>query len=552
MHASQTQEELAELVVAAQGGDRAAFERIVERFTPYAKQRAYSFLKDRQLAEDAVQEAFLEASQKLYQLQIPAAFPGWFKRIVFKRCDRLTRGKKLPMVSLDALGDPGAEAESPEAIDLAEEARIVREALETLPVHEREIARRYYLDLEPQKDIAEALGLPVTTVKKRMYSARQRMKRKLATWLERDGAETEPDDAATDEQLDNVFNPRIQVFMAVCNGFGQKVDMLLRKHPELVHGRNDDGMSLLLYAAHCGHHRGDREMADRILRHGANPGPYASAALGELKRIIERFAYPAARQEQPGVWGRSPLHWAVSGGHDALVAWMIDHGANVNRPDQWGCTPLHLAADFGRRRTAQVLLERGADVRNRMRNGKTAYHLAASRGDNKLVALLQRHGVKPDLFGAAAAGDLALAKKLLKKSPNGLNETLALGASPLHLAAESGRTEMADFLIARGAKMDLLAAAELNRIEDIDRIAGEAPEQLNATGGSFGFTPLHYACMRGREALVRRLLSRGANVNNVDRMYSKTPLEEALFFGRERVADLLRRHGAGGDPAPAV
>ena len=62
---------------------------------------AYTMLGDAHLAEDVAQEAFIEAYICLPKLREPAAFPGWFRRIVHKRGDRLVRGKAPALVSLE-------------------------------------------------------------------------------------------------------------------------------------------------------------------------------------------------------------------------------------------------------------------------------------------------------------------------------------------------------------------------------------------------------------------------------------------------------------------
>ena len=56
---------------------------------------AFAVLGDVYLAQDTAQEAFIVAWQKLEQLREPAAFPGWFKRIVLTQYNRLTRCKAL-------------------------------------------------------------------------------------------------------------------------------------------------------------------------------------------------------------------------------------------------------------------------------------------------------------------------------------------------------------------------------------------------------------------------------------------------------------------------
>ena len=70
-----------------------AFGQLVLRFQDMAFASAYAVLGDAYLAEDVAQDAFVSAWQKLSQLREPAAFPGWFKRIVLRQCNRLTRGK---------------------------------------------------------------------------------------------------------------------------------------------------------------------------------------------------------------------------------------------------------------------------------------------------------------------------------------------------------------------------------------------------------------------------------------------------------------------------
>lgn len=66
----------------------------MRRFQDMAYGYAYAVLNDFHLAEDAAQEAFVEAHGCLPNLEHPQAFPAWLKRIVFKHCDRLTRGKR--------------------------------------------------------------------------------------------------------------------------------------------------------------------------------------------------------------------------------------------------------------------------------------------------------------------------------------------------------------------------------------------------------------------------------------------------------------------------
>ena len=79
-------DDLNRLVTRAQAGDTDAYGELVRRFQDMAYGYAYAIVGDLELAEDAAQEAFIEAYRCLPSLREPFAFPGWLKRIVFKHC----------------------------------------------------------------------------------------------------------------------------------------------------------------------------------------------------------------------------------------------------------------------------------------------------------------------------------------------------------------------------------------------------------------------------------------------------------------------------------
>jgi ankyrin repeat protein len=397
------------------------------------------------------------------------------------------------------------------------------------------MVRQYYFEGKSQNDIAEAAGVPVTTVKKRLWAARQRLKRQLA--------DLDPlDDAAVAAQSELPFES--QLFSAARHGFVNKMDQLLRSHPELVHARNEDGLSISLYAAHAAHHSGNMNVVHLLLARGARVDVHIAAALGMAPRVDRFLEETPDLAAKAGSWQRYPLHWAASGGHRALVENLLAIGAGVNTRDRFGCTPLHLAAELGREETVRVLLDAGADVHARSRNGKTALHLAAQRRNGAIVRDLLRRGAQLDVFAAASLGLLGHVQDFLRADPELVEARLPFGATPLHMAAEDGQQAIAEFLVSQGATVDAICAAELGWSERLSKLLEAAPEAINQKGGSFGFTPLHAATSKGRRDLARLLIVRGAEVNAMDDMFEKTPLGEALYYGHEAMARLLYRHGA--------
>jgi len=167
-------------VAAAQAGDLTAFDRLVDRFRDMAVGYAYSRLRDFQLAEDVAQEAFVQAWRDLSRLREPGAFPAWFRRILFKYCDRLSRRKRLPTVPLDEAPEPRDRGDDPlERLDRERKRDDVLASLDSLPDHERTTLSLFYIDGYSMAEVGRFLDVPAVTVKSRLHSARRRLKEKM-------------------------------------------------------------------------------------------------------------------------------------------------------------------------------------------------------------------------------------------------------------------------------------------------------------------------------------------------------------------------------------
>lgn len=175
---------LGECVRQTKNGDVGSYEQIVNKFHAFAFSQAFSILGDSHLAEDAVQDAFLEAYLKFGSLRTPEAFTTWFRKIVFSACSRITRRMPVKTTSLEgvereaeAIADPD---EIPaEKLEREEREQTVHFAVQNLPDNLRMVTALYYVGGISQRGIADYLELSETTVKKRLFDARKRLKEEI-------------------------------------------------------------------------------------------------------------------------------------------------------------------------------------------------------------------------------------------------------------------------------------------------------------------------------------------------------------------------------------
>lgn len=170
-----------------------AFDGIVMAFQDMAYACAYSVLGDFHLAEDASQQAFITAWQKIHQLRQPEAFPGWFRKIVLTECSRMTRGRWVRTASLDNGEAIASITDDPQKkLERDELKKTVFAAIEKLPVNERIVVTLFYLDEQTHADISAFLEVPMTTVAKRLYSARERLKGKVMSGFKKNISSRRP------------------------------------------------------------------------------------------------------------------------------------------------------------------------------------------------------------------------------------------------------------------------------------------------------------------------------------------------------------------------
>ena len=169
-----------ELVGLAQAADAQAFDEIYKRFKKMALAYSYSLLGDLDLAEDARQEAFLQAYCDLVALRNPAAFPLWFKRIIQGHCLALRKGRRVLTIPLENIAEhPAVENRAGEQIDTERQLKSIKDALRFLPRNERQAIQLFYLEGHTMREAGAIAGAPEKTIKSRLHDGRRKLREKL-------------------------------------------------------------------------------------------------------------------------------------------------------------------------------------------------------------------------------------------------------------------------------------------------------------------------------------------------------------------------------------
>lgn len=178
-------EQLRDALERAKAGDIDGFAFLVERFQDMAVGYSYAVLGDFHLAEDAAQEAFMEAYPNLHKVYGPEAFPSWLRRVVFKHCDRIRRRKTLSTTQLAEARSVASSDGNPEASAEASELEAeVRSAVSLLPPSMRLAITLFYISDYFQREICEFLGIPVTTLKSRLHRGRRHLRERMIGMVE--------------------------------------------------------------------------------------------------------------------------------------------------------------------------------------------------------------------------------------------------------------------------------------------------------------------------------------------------------------------------------
>ncbi len=242
----------------------------------------------------------------------------------------------------------------------------------------------------------------------------------------------------------------------------------------------------------------------------------SAAGQGDIPRLTRLLdAHPELIDERGGEGVRTALHQAVFGNSVEAVKLLLERGANPNiRCEGDNAYPLHFAVEKNRVPIIHLLVEHGGDT-----IGEGDYHELGVLGwgcaweyitpDPETIAYLLAHGARHNIFSAIALGDADAVRAIIAARPGDLEGRMngvKMRPTPLHLAAIKRQPAVVRELLSLGANIEALDEA--------------------------GFTPLDNAAILGASEIVNVLLEAGAQLR----------LPAAAALGRDTdVARLLHR-----------
>ena len=165
-------------------GDQNAFASLVRKHQKQIHTLAWQKIGDFQIAEDIVQETFLQVYQKLETLEDPTQFTRWLYQIANRFCIARIRKNSIQTQPLEETDISEIETEAYSQYVAAEHAKTTTEAqrdlveklLEKLKENDREVIILHYFEEMSSPEIGELLGVPENTIKSRLHRAKQQLK----------------------------------------------------------------------------------------------------------------------------------------------------------------------------------------------------------------------------------------------------------------------------------------------------------------------------------------------------------------------------------------
>jgi RNA polymerase sigma-70 factor (ECF subfamily) len=168
-----------EIVARLRKGERRLYATLVDRYRDRGYSLALRILRDREDAEEALQDAFVRAWNGLAGFEGASSFGTWFYRILYNVCmsalEKKRKGSIFDEPGAEGLPDSASEPELPgdySGIELRDLVSRVGGALSRLPARYASVISMFYVQELSYQEIAEVTGLPVGTVKTHLFRGR--------------------------------------------------------------------------------------------------------------------------------------------------------------------------------------------------------------------------------------------------------------------------------------------------------------------------------------------------------------------------------------------
>jgi len=155
-------------------GDVEQYRLLVERYRAEFGRYAVAAVGDRDLAQDAMQEAFIRAFRSLGSCRNPDRFGAWFFRILTNQC-RNAVARRRDVAGLDGVDPPGGER-ADAALERQELGARLEAALARLTPEQREAFVMKHVDGRSYEEMAELLGVGTDALKMRVHRARDALR----------------------------------------------------------------------------------------------------------------------------------------------------------------------------------------------------------------------------------------------------------------------------------------------------------------------------------------------------------------------------------------
>lgn len=260
-----------------------------------------------------------------------------------------------------------------------------------------------------------------------------------------------------------------------------------------------------------------------------------------IRRLLEDDPRLVEGQEAQGMHG--PLHLAASAGNAPIVELLLAFGADPNARDQGdNATPLHYAAERGWIESVKLLVEAGADVNaheDLHERGPLGWSVVFGTIQHEVAEYLLARGARFDIFSAIALGREDAVRDLVAADPSVLTARMSefeKRQTAIEFAASKRQFALAHLLVELGAKVSLSEAAALGLTDRLAPLLDASPDRAGVDKA------LWMAVRAGQLETARMLFNHGGDPNYAPQGTSL--LFDAVGANDEAMARLLLEFGA--------